>query len=113
GVSRAVNEATRGLLPAEPTISFDAPTAVDPARAPQGKAIVRLQLLEVPFRPRGDAANALDVGDGNWTEDLKNRFADRVLDIVAEHVPNIPGAILSRTIISPSDLVRFNPTLGY
>src|SRR5205823_9543796 len=61
GVSRAVNEATRGLLPAEPTISFDAPTGRDPSRAPAGKAMVRLQMVEVPFRPRGDAAGKIDV----------------------------------------------------
>jgi phytoene dehydrogenase-like protein len=113
GVSRAVNKAVRGFLPADPTISIDVPTAHDPSRAPQGQAIVRLQLLEVPFRPRGDAAEQIEVGDGTWTEDLKNRLADRVMAIVSQHVPNLPGAILGRTIIAPSDLVRFNPNLQY
>jgi phytoene dehydrogenase-like protein len=113
GVSRAVNEAIRGLLPADPTISVDVPTARDPSRAPEGQAIVRLQLLEVPFQPGGDAAQQIEVGDGTWTEDLKNRFADRVMAIVSQHVRNLPGAILGRTIISPSDLPRFNPNLQY
>ena len=37
GVSRAVNEAERGLLPAEATIVCGQPLAVDPSRAPEGK----------------------------------------------------------------------------
>ena len=36
GVSRAVNEAERGLLPAEATIVCGQPVAVDPSRAPEG-----------------------------------------------------------------------------
>ena len=42
GVSRAVNEADRGLLPAEATIVAGQPLAVDPDRAPDGKSILRL-----------------------------------------------------------------------
>ena len=38
GVSRAVNEADRGLLPAEATIVVGQPCAVDPSRAPEGKS---------------------------------------------------------------------------
>ena len=36
GVSRAVNEADRGLLPAEATVVVGQPMAVDPSRAPDG-----------------------------------------------------------------------------
>ena len=45
-VSRAVNEAARGLLPAEPTISFDMPSTLDSSRCPPGMAVARLQMLE-------------------------------------------------------------------
>jgi phytoene dehydrogenase-like protein len=112
GVSRAVNEVARGLLPSEPTIAFDVPTALDPSRAPEGAAVARLQMLEVPRRPRGDAAGIIDVGDGSWTEDLKNRFADRVIDIASRHVPNVKASILARHTISPADLAAFNPNAG-
>lgn len=112
GVSRALNDAACGLLPADPTISFDIPTAVDPARAPPGKAIARVQIPGVPRRARGDAAGAIDVGDGRWTDDLKNRFADRVIDIATKHIPNLKGSILGRHVIGPADLARFNPNAG-
>ena len=52
GVSRAVNEAERGLLPAEATIVCGQPCAVDPSRAPDGSWIVWIQLQELPRRSR-------------------------------------------------------------
>jgi phytoene dehydrogenase-like protein len=111
-VSRAVNEAARGLLPAEPTISFDMPSTVDPSRCPPGMAVARLQILDVPCRPRGDAAGEIDVGEGGWTEDVKNAFADRVIELAAQHAPNLPDAILARHVIASDDLARFNPNCG-
>jgi phytoene dehydrogenase-like protein len=112
GLAQQITDALNGLLPAQPTISFDSPTSLDPSRAPEGKATVRLQMLEVPCRPRGDAAGTLAVGDGTWTEDLKRRFADRILEIVGRHAPNVPGAVLGMHVISPDDLARFSPNLG-
>lgn len=113
GVSRNFNETARRLLPVEPVIGLGTPTTLDPSRAPAGQAVVVLQALDVPFQLRGDAAEKIDVGDGAWTEDLKNRFADRVIDIVGQHVPNLPGAILGRSIISPLDLARYNLNWKY
>lgn len=112
GLSLHVAQALNGLLPASPTISMDCPTNMDPSRAPEGKSIVRLQILEVPARPAGDAAGRIDVGDGAWTEDLGRRFADRILEIVGRHIPNVPGSILGMHVITPRDLARFNPNLG-
>ncbi len=108
----AVAQAVAGLLPIDPTFTVDCPTDRDPTRAPAGKAIMRVQVLEVPCRPRGDAAGAIDVGDGTWTEDLKQRFAERAIDIVSRHIPNIPGAIVGSHITSPGELARFSPNQG-
>ncbi|MCC3778537.1 NAD(P)/FAD-dependent oxidoreductase [Streptomyces sp. UNOB3_S3] len=110
-LSRSVNEATRGLLPAEPTISIDTPSAADPTRCPPGAAVARLQLLDVPLRLRGDAAGEIDTADG-WTDDVKNAFADRVLELAGRHAPGLPGAVLGRHVITPPDLARFNPNCG-
>ena len=52
GVSRAVNEADRGLLPAEATIVVGQPCTVDPSRAPEGKSIIWIQLQELPRSAR-------------------------------------------------------------
>ena len=79
GVSRAVNEADRGLLPAEATIALGQPMAVDPSRAPDGSWVIWVQLQELPPRPKGDAAGELDTGDGSWTEELREAYADRIV----------------------------------
>ena len=80
GVSRAVNEAERGLLPAEATIVCGQPVALDPSRAPDGKSIIWIQLQELPAgRVKGDAAGELDTGDGTWTEELREAYADRIV----------------------------------
>ena len=62
GVSRAVNEADRGLLPAEATIALGQPMTLDPSRAPEGSWVIWVQLQELPPRPKGDAAGELDTG---------------------------------------------------
>ena len=111
GVSRAVNEAERGLLPADPTVVVGQPMAVDPGRAPQGSWILWLQLQETPSRPQGDAAGRIDTGDGTWTESLRERYADRVIAKLARQVSNLESALLKRFVISPADLERANINL--
>jgi phytoene dehydrogenase-like protein len=111
GVSKAVNEADRGLLPTEATIVVGQPVAVDPTRAPDGKWIFWIQLQEVPSRPRGDAAGEIDVGDGTWTADLRERYADRIQARIARHVPNLESAVLERVAFSPADIARANVNL--
>jgi phytoene dehydrogenase-like protein len=108
GVSRAVNEADRGLLPAEATIACGQPVAVDPSRAPDGGWILWLQLQELPSRPKGDAAGELDTGDGTWTEDLRERYADRIHARLGRHIANLDSATLKRVVYSPVDIEAAN-----
>ena len=112
GVSRAVNEAERGLLPAEATIVAGQPCAVDPSRAPDGKWIVWIQLQELPAgRVKGDAAGELDIGDGTWTEGLREAYADRIVARLGESIENLASATLRRIALSPADLEALNPNL--
>jgi phytoene dehydrogenase-like protein len=112
GVSRAVNEAERGLLPAEATIVAGQPCAVDPSRAPDGKWIIWIQLQELPAgRVKGDAAGELDVGDGSWSEELRERYADRIVARLGNTIENLSSATLQRVVLSPRDLEALNPNL--
>jgi phytoene dehydrogenase-like protein len=111
GVSRAVNEAERGLLPVEATIVVGQPTAVDPSRAPEGSSILWIQLQELPWEVRGDAAAEIAVRDGAWTEELRERYADRIQRRLALHVANLERATLKRVVLSPADLQAANPNL--
>jgi len=111
GVSRAVNEAERGLLPADPTVVVGQPTAVDASRAPTGKWIFWIQLQELPTHPIGDAADKLEVSRGTWTEKLREEFADRALGKLMKQIPNLDSVIRKRVVLSPADLEASNINL--
>jgi phytoene dehydrogenase-like protein len=111
GVSRAVNEAERGLLPAEATVVVGQPLTMDPSRAPEGAGLLWIQLQELPWRVKADAAGALDTGDGTWTEDLRERYADRIQARLARHITNLDSAVRARTVLSPADLEAANINL--
>ena len=112
GVSRAVNEAERGLLPAEATVVVGQPLTMDPSRAPDGKGLLWIQLQELPWHVKGDAAGEIDVGDGCWTDDLRERYADRIQARLARHIPNLESSIVKRVALGPHDLERMNVNLA-
>ena len=111
GVSRAVNEAERGLLPAEATVVVGQPLTIDASRAPEGAGLLWIQLQELPWHVKGDAAGELDAGDGTWTEALRERYADRIQARIARHVPNLETALRKRVVLSPADLQAANVNL--
>jgi phytoene dehydrogenase-like protein len=111
GVSRAVNEADCGLVPQEATIVVGQPLTIDPSRAPDGAGLLWIQLQELPWRVQGDAAGELDVGNGTWTEELRERYADRILARLARQIPNLESATKARTVLSPADFEAANMNL--
>lgn len=112
GVSRAVNEAERGLLPAAGTICVCQPCAVDPSRAPKGAATLWIQLPECPSKILGDASGEIAAPPGGkWTTEIRERYADRIIDRLARHIPNLRGAIVGRHVLSPADLESLNVNL--
>ena len=113
GVSRAVNEAERGLLPAEATVVVGQPLTMDDSRAPEGAGLLWIQLQELPWHVKGDAAGELDPGDGSWTEELRERYADRIQARIARHVPNLESALRKRVTLSPADLQEANINLHH
>jgi phytoene dehydrogenase-like protein len=112
GVSRAANEAERGMLPAVPTICVGQPAALDPSRCPEGKSILWLQLPETPRHIKGDAAGEIDApADGKWTIDIRERYADRIEAILAQHIDGFRASVLKRRVYAPSDLETLNANL--
>ena len=112
GVSKAVYQAECGLLPEEATVVLAQPTALDPSRAPEGKAILWVQLQELPPLIKGDAAGTIDVPEnGRWTKQVRDAYAKRILDRIAAHVSNLNSAMLGWRAYSPSDLEAQNMNL--
>lgn len=112
GVARAVDEAQRGLLPAEATICVGQPSAVDPSRAPANGAALWVQLPECPRHIRGDAAGQLQApADGAWTPEIAQAYADRIIERMGRQMPNLARAIVGRHVLSPADLEQCNINL--
>jgi phytoene dehydrogenase-like protein len=100
------------MLPVEPTICLGQPTAFDPSRAPDGKAILWLQLPETPRRIKGDAAGQIAApADGQWTEAVREAYADRVEALLCRHIPDFKSLVLARRCHSPADLAAMNVNL--
>ncbi len=60
---------------------------------------------------RGDAGGEIDTRDGTWTEELRERYADRIQARIAQHIPNLESSILKRVTLSPGDLQASNVNL--
>jgi phytoene dehydrogenase-like protein len=101
-------QALAGLLPAEPILVVGQPTTVDPSRAPAGKHVLWLQVRMLPAEISGDAAG--EIAADHWDK-VKERYAERVLDIIERYAPGLRGKILGRAVVSPLDLERENPNL--
>jgi phytoene dehydrogenase-like protein len=112
GVSKAANEAERGMLPAVPTICVGQPAALDPDRCPQGNSILWLQLPEAPRFIKGDAAGEIAApADRKWTEAVREKYADRVEAILAAHLDGFRNSVIARKAYSPADLEALNVNL--
>ena len=61
---------------------------------------------------KGDAAGELDAGDGVWTAELRERYADRIQARIARHIPNLESVDRrSASSLSPADLWSANVNL--
>jgi phytoene dehydrogenase-like protein len=110
-VSLACAEAACGLLPRAPTVVVGQPAIVDPTRAPEGAGVIWIQLQQVPYAPRADAAGEIDTGDGTWSGELERAFTERVLGLLEPHVENWPEARGQTAVLTPVEIERRNPNL--
>lgn len=108
-VSKSANEAERGTLPETPTICVGQPHRLDPTRAPEGKAVLWLQIPDAPRIIKGDAAGQIEGRD--WDEATREAFADRIEAILARHIRDFDTIKLARRAYSPADLAAINVNL--
>jgi len=94
-IDRAWADAQRGLPSAEPFCEVTIPTMYDPALAPVGRHLMSIFVQYAPYA----------LAEGSWDE-MKERYADRVIDTLAAYAPNVRDIILHRQVISPLDLER-------
>lgn len=109
-VSRSVNEAMNGYIPAEPTIAIGQHSVLDPSRAPDNHHTLWIQLLELPSKLKGDALHKIKVKKG-YTTHVIDEIVRRVEKRIASSANNFYRSMLHRTVITPNDLERLNPNL--
>jgi beta-carotene ketolase (CrtO type) len=95
-------EPTLGKIPdADPSMYIVQPTMLDSSMAPEGKHTLWIEFF-APYQIAGQAGTGLH-GTG-WTDDLKYKVADRVIDKLAEYAPNVKSATIARRVESPAEL---------
>jgi phytoene dehydrogenase-like protein len=92
----AWDDAKYGRPSREPLLEITIPTAYDPSLAPPGKHILSIFAQYAPYRLR----------DGTWDQPTRDAFVNRAIDLLAQHAPNVRGAIEHVHALSPLDLER-------
>ena len=95
-VERAWDQAKFGRPSERPMLEMTVPTMYDPSLAPPGKHVMGIFLQYAPYTL---------TGPQTW-DDLREPFADRVLNVIAEYAPNIHSIIEHRQVLTPLDLER-------
>ncbi|KPQ36263.1 MAG: beta-carotene ketolase (CrtO type) [Phormidesmis priestleyi Ana] len=91
-----------GNIPDEnPSFYAVVPTMRDPSMAPPGQHTLWVEFF-APYQINGAEGTGL-AGTG-WTDELKNKVADRVMDKLATYAPNVSRSIIARNVESPAEL---------
>jgi phytoene dehydrogenase-like protein len=91
----AYAESRLGRPSSEPHVECTIPTLLDPSLAPPGKHVMSMYVQFTPYTLAG----------ATWDE-IKESFADRVLEYVEPYLPGLTASVLNRKILSPRDLER-------
>ncbi|UBF25887.1 NAD(P)/FAD-dependent oxidoreductase [Kovacikia minuta CCNUW1] len=95
-------EPTLGKIPdADPSMYIVQPTMLDPSMAPEDKHTLWIEFF-APYQIAGLEGTGMH-GTG-WTEELKHKVADRVIDKLADYAPNVKTATIARRVESPAEL---------
>ncbi|WP_009630300.1 beta-carotene ketolase CrtO [Synechocystis sp. PCC 7509] len=101
-VEQAHSKCILGEIPdADPSMYLVVPTMLDPSMAPYGKHTAWIEFF-APYQIAGAEGTGLK-GTG-WTDELKNKVADRVIDKLADYSPNVKNSIIARRVESPAEL---------
>ncbi len=93
-LERAWQDAQRGVPAEGPYIEVEVPTAVDPTLTDDGTTIVTMFTQFGPYNEAG------------WPDGAREAYAERCFGMLAEHAPNVPGAIIDYEVLAPPDLER-------
>ncbi len=94
-IERAWDDAKYGRPSHSPLLEMTIPTIYDSSLAPPGRHIMGIFLQYAPYT----------LAEGTW-DDLREPYADHILDLIAEYAPNIRNIVIDRQVLTPLDLER-------
>lgn len=101
-VETAHADPAMGRIPdADPSLYVVQPTMLDPTMAPPGMHTVWIEFF-APYQIAGLEGTGQN-GTG-WTDELKHKVADRIIDKLADYAPNVKTATIARRVESPAEL---------
>ena len=86
--------AAAGRLPEEPRLEITIPSTVDDSLALPGHHVMSVLAKYYPYQ----------LADGLSWNDIKEDVADRIVEYIAQVMPNLPELIVGRQMLSPLDL---------
>lgn len=95
GAQRCADTARFGDIPDGLWIDCVIPSLVDDTLCPPGKHMMTCFIQYVPYQLR----------EGTWDE-RREAFADAIVAQIARHMPDLPGLIEGRVVLTPLDLER-------
>ncbi len=93
-VQNAYEDAMRGELSHKPYIEAYMQSSTDSSIAPAGKHTISMFCQYAPYHLKGR----------EWSDEVKNEMADRIVATMTEFAPNFADAIIDRQILSPVDI---------
>jgi phytoene dehydrogenase-like protein len=96
-VERAYDDAKHGGASKRPVLEARIPSLADPTLAPAGRHVMSIDARFVPVDERRGSRGSAETVAGD-------ALADRVIALLAERAPNLPGAILDRRVLLPADM---------
>ncbi|GAA5125962.1 phytoene desaturase family protein [Pseudonocardia adelaidensis] len=109
-MARTYQQSLARLLPDEPLLVVGQTSVVDPTRVPvQGRHLVWVQVRTVPGSIKGDAGGR--IAGTSWS-DVREPYADRVLDVLEGYAPGLKAVVRARAAFSPDDLQQQNCNLA-
>ena len=92
-LERAFDASKYGQYSPGPYLDITIPTLMDPALAPQDAHVMSIYVQYAPYK----------LKDTEWAN-VREGFADNVVNTLAQYAPNLKELILARQVITPVDL---------
>jgi len=99
-LERAWQDAALGKPAENPYVEVVVPTTVDPSLTDDGATVMTMFTQYGPWR------------ETDWPEGARERYAERCLDIVAEHAPNVKDVVIHGEALTPPDLEHIFGLVG-